>query len=363
MFEVKPVKQALSVILVTTLAVLFVFSSLPLVEANPFSTNPYYPLISISKDGIQYYSNGGALTEDKGLIGQDDRAYFLTQDISGYSIAITCDGIVFDGNNHLINCGGGGLLEYGIAIMYHYNVLVKNVAIVGFNYGVGLLEAANCTINAVTVSKCNHGIHFAQSGDIQVSNSELRNNNYGVDLDLSSCNRLTNNSLVSNQEGIHIFNGQSNEVVGNTINNSNLAVNFEYTSHSLADVLPVNNVFHLNNFINNSQQVCMTEIISVTETENASFSNQWDFNQQGNYWSDYHNEGTYVINQNNTDNYPFTQQVNMNAIALKPTTSLQTASQTSNQPSALTITVAAGSGIIVLAFVLSLLFFRWRQKR
>jgi parallel beta-helix repeat protein len=332
------------------------------VNANPFSTHPYYPLISISKDGIQYYASDGTPTENQNLLRQEGNTYFLTKDISGYCIAITCDNIVFDGNNHKINCGLG-LLEYGVAIKYHYNVLVKNVAIVGFNYGVGLLEAANCTINAVTVNNCNHGVHFAESGDIEVSDSELCNNNYGVDFDLSSCNRLINNSLVSNQEGIHIFNSQSNQVVGNTIKNSNLAVNFEYTSHSLADVLPINNIFYLNNFINNSQQVCMTEIVSVIETENASFSNQWDYNQQGNYWSDHNSKGAYVICQNNIDSYPFTQQINLNLIAIKPTVSLQTTPQTNSPPFSFMATVAAGLGIIVLAFVLSLLFFRCHQKR
>ncbi|XHH09289.1 MAG: NosD domain-containing protein [Candidatus Bathyarchaeia archaeon] len=356
-------KQVLSAIIVSTLVVLFIFSSLSLIEANPFSTHPYYPLISISEEGILYYSSGAVPTESKDLIRQEGNTYFLTEDISGYCIAITCDNIVFDGNNYSINCGGGGLLEYGIAIKYHYNVLVKNVAIVGFNYGVGLLESANCTINAVTVSGCNRGIQFAESGDIQVSNSELCNNNYGVNFDLSSCNRLINNSLLSNQEGIHIFNSQNNKVVGNTIKNSNLAVSFEYTSHSLADVLPINNVFYLNSFINNTQQVCMVEIKSVIETENASFSNDWDFNQQGNYWSDYSNKGPYVINQNNTDNYPFIQQVDMNIILLNPVATLQTASETGSQPSTLTVTVAVGLGIIVSAFVLSLLFFRWRQKK
>ena len=49
--------------------------------------------------------------------------------------------------------------------------------------------------------------------------------------------------------------------------------------------------------------------------QESGVSNFWDNGTQGNYWSDYQGQGTYVIDQNNIDHHPLTQQVNNSSIA------------------------------------------------
>jgi len=90
---------------------------------------------------------------------------------------------------------------------------------------------------------------------------------------------------------------------GNNITNNDYGIEVESSS---------NNFIFLNNFVNNTYQVLTSESI-----------NAWDNGSVGNYWSDYLSKypnatqvdssgvwnTPYVINANNTDNYPLTTPI------------------------------------------------------
>ena len=341
-------RTVLRAVMVSMFVFLFIFPSLVLVRANPFSSHPYFPQISISKDGIQYYSSNGAIAASEGIISHDGNNYYLTKDITGYCI---------DGNNHSINCGNA-LLEYGIAIQYHYNVTVKDVKIHGFNYGIGLLESNDCTISTIIINNSNNGIHLEKSNSNQLSNSDISNNNYGVFIEFSNSNLMLNSLLMSNQNGLYIFNSQNNVVAGNTIENSNLALSFEHAQEaSLSNALPSNNLFDGNNFDNNSQQVSMKEVVNANNKVNASYANDWDYNKQGNYWSDYGKDGVYVIDQNNIDHHPLNKQVDINTTALIPAAPLNV-----DTVSSLATYFIIASMIVAFVIIASLIFFIEHRK-
>jgi subtilase family serine protease len=79
----------------------------------------------------------------------------------------------------------------------------------------------------------------------------------------------------------------------------------------------------------------------------------------GNYWSDYIGQGSYVIDQDNVDNYPLTQQVDINSIAATPTIN-PTPNQNQN-PTSITIAVVIVAVIVIVIPALLLLLRRHRK--
>ncbi len=102
----------------------------------------------------------------------------------------------------------------------------------------------------------------------------------------------------------------------NIIGYSNVGVCFEY--YNLTGSVPSNNLFYLNNFINNSMQISGLFLENAGNTVDASYSNNWSQNQQGNYWDTYLVEcpnvkeinntrignTPYLLDVSNSDNYP-----------------------------------------------------------
>lgn len=80
----------------------------------------------------------------------------------------------------------------------------------------------------------------------------------------------------------------------------------------------------------------------------------WDNGVVGNYWSDYNGNGSYVIDENNIDHHPLTQQVDVNSVA--PTS---TSSATINSFNALAIAIIT----IVIIFALAIFLLLYRRHR
>lgn len=160
--------------------------------------------------------------------------------------------------------------------------------------------------------------------------------NVGIDLLYSSFNNIFGNNITGWAAGIHLEHGSNNIIHVNYIKTDNIygecTISFGWASNNyiycntIIGTLPYrnytyymsfycssNDIFYHNNFLNKTHQ-----IISYSST------NVWDngYPPGGNYWSDYagldlcsgpyQNETgsdgigdtTYVINANNTDNYP-----------------------------------------------------------
>ena len=165
------------------------------------------------------------------------------------------------------------------------------------------------------------------------SNNITDNRVFGVQFaDNFSNSDVSNNNIIGNDVGVDLLNfalinssspyvGTYNTVYGNNLENSKNAL--------------VETAFSYGNFGNG------TNIVS------------WDNGAVGNYWSDYYGNGTYVIDQNNIDHHPLTQQVD---ISVKAPTLTPLSTGISITAPLLFLIVAIVVGIV------SLLLFRRHQK-
>ncbi len=182
-------------------------------------------------------------------------------------------------------------------------------------WGVPFLYSCNNTFidNAID-SNFRYGLGLWYNSDFNLiyNNSIVNNNEDGIISYESNYNQITLNTVIrNNQSGIELFDSDNNEFSGNIISQNRddgIKLNFASTE----------NVFHHNNFINNS-----------LKNARGSSRNIWNYSSYGgNYWSDYtgndnNSDGfgdePYIIQGNDRDNYPYIDQIVLTS-PLKPNT-------------------------------------------
>ena len=161
------------------------------------------------------------------------------------------------------------------------------------------------------------GIYIYNSFGNNISYNLLVNNGHGIWLDCSNSNILAYNNVSNNQCGIGLSNSNGSIIVGNNVFSSEeCGIGLDYSCNNLIvgntissndygiwiSCIGNNTIFH-NNIINNTKQA-----------EPFGLANTWDNGFEGNYWSDYNGtdvapqdgivDTSYIIDINNTDNYP-----------------------------------------------------------
>lgn len=187
------------------------------------------------------------------------------------------------------------------------------------------------------------GLILRWSGPFHV-NGNIVSNNYGFGIQFGEgCNNaiVSNNNVIGNQFGFRLLNyiinpsgiaslGSGNQVFWNNVENNNVSVFIEHSS----------------NFIINKEEGDIgsgTDIVS------------WDNGVVGNYWSDYSGYWSYVIDQNNADNHPFTQPIDITKPAQTPANSAR--------GNSLTSLLFAVTAIVALAIiVVTILLYKRHRK-
>jgi len=120
--------------------------------------------------------------------------------------------------------------------------------------GIQLDHGDNVTIrdNTITANDQEHGIYLILSENIIIYDNLIQSNSRGIYLVSSSNNRIYDNEITGNRYGIYILSSSTN------------------------------NQLYLNDFTSNDIQ----NAYDATET------NSWSYNSQGNYWDDYNNYDT-----------------------------------------------------------------------
>lgn len=225
------------------------FSNITMANFTP--NDVFFPAIIINSNGT--------ISPEMGYIYRTGSDYFLTCDMSNYSLVIQCSNITLDGKGHIIN---GTLsspyetLSVGLSLDHVTNVTVKDLEIAGFNNydAVRIRNCSVCSIVRVKASTVN-----LQGGS---ANSILESTiNWSMDIEGSQDNTITKNVI-----GRLALSGSNNNLV--TENNiTNIIVQF-------CD----SNKYYTNNFLspNNSFQYYFSN--------KESF---WDNGSIGNYWLDY----------------------------------------------------------------------------
>ena len=299
------------------------------IDAN---NTDHYPLMQPwvpYENGAIYIRADGSVDPSGAPIVREGDTYSLTSNITSNS-----DGIMIERNNMILD-GIGYTVEgtnasssRGIDLNGRSNVTIENIGIKGFirygiflNYSFGniisgdkitsrsglflLNSSGNYIVGNNIVNNWENGIYLDySSGGNSIHGNNITDNFWGVDILRSLGNNIAGNNITNNRRGVSLISSSSNTISGNYAANNNYGI---YLSNS-----SVNSVFH-NSFANNT----------VHAYAEAS-ANVWDdgYPSGGNYWSDYMGTDTekgpyqniagsdgigdtaYVIDANNTDNYP-----------------------------------------------------------
>jgi len=302
------------------------------------------PNVGIVKAQNTIYIRADGSIEGTGKIQRNGNTYTVTGDIDG-GVVVEKDGIILDGAGYVVR-GTGVEHSSGISLKVRSNITVSNFRIESFYYGVIMLpnyislgvpdgESSNNMITENTITGCTIGITLFESSNNNIIGNTLKNSTYGIQIVESSYNvidfgynNVSENNITNNINGIWIERSSNNTIFGNTIiNNSDIGIFLNGAGYNniignnitkngrgilVTILISYNNIIHHNNFVNNTDHV---------ETDDSH--DIWDNGFEGNYWSDYNgidNNGdgigdtSYIIDENNQDNYPLMNPVDISLI-------------------------------------------------
>ncbi len=216
---------------------------------------------------------------------------------------------LFESSNNVIS--GNSFVNNGLLVWQTYGNVVSGNLVNGkplvyleevSNYTVQeagqvvLVRCSNIKVENLNLSNASVGVQLSQTNNTLISGNNITNNTCGVYLYGSSNNSIVGNNITNNDYGINLYDSYNITISGNNITNN------DWFGVYLID--SPNNVIYHNNFVDNDKQVCSYNSINV-----------WDngFPSGGNYWGNYNGTDTnrdgigdtsYVIDENNTDNYP-----------------------------------------------------------
>lgn len=253
-------------------------------------------------------------------------------------------------------------------IIYHsslgFAITTNNVHLAGFTitsneqgqgHAVDLADSRGCVIedNLIENNLVGVSVYGSSSGNT-VSGNVLRNNERsielidaaantisdnniigalvsGISLDVSSGNIISGNTisgLVDGMGALMLWKSSQNVISRNLLFGGNPMLMIECSGNTLSENFVIDseygvvvgasssNSIYSNYFINVTQQVLDTESDQISE-------NNWDNDKEGNYWSNYNGadsngdgigDNPYVLYENNQDNYPLMNPVDISEI-------------------------------------------------
>jgi parallel beta-helix repeat protein len=320
----------------------------------------------VKASGTIYIRADGSVEPDTAPISSvDNVTYTFTDNVYG-SVVVERSNIIIDGNRCTLQGPGPEYIVTGFCLYSVSNVTIKDTHITGFYlgvlfnltsynvlfgnkivnnmrgirlseslnnvisennigankwYNIWLLDSSNNSFfaNNITAS-WKYGLYLDHSANNSISGNNITNNWYNVELWHSSNNSISENDLINNGHGIGLYwDSTNNNISKNNVTNNLVGIHLYHSSNSSffrnniannkygTDLLHSsnNNIYH-NNIVGNTYQV---------RTYNSE--NVWDDGHPsgGNYWSDHVCTGNpsdgsqpYIIDENNTDRYPFQDQ-------------------------------------------------------
>jgi parallel beta-helix repeat protein len=236
------------------------------------------------------------------LIGEHKDYTIINANNTSSVCIITTDNVQL--TNLSFRNSGSGTNDAGVNIQANNSRIEK----CGFDHnynGVSISIAKNTQNNIInnnTFYHNYHGIHIKESTQNKIThNTILNNSGYGLFLDFyANNNQINNNTIKTNHIGIRVKTSILNVITSNwLIQNTGEGLHLCCSSHK--------NTIYKNYFINNSVNAL------------DSYSNQWNYRNIGNYWSDYQIQNPSAIDENqdgywdtpylienkeNTDSYP-----------------------------------------------------------
>lgn len=273
--------------------------------------------LSCNAVGIEFCGTCNSTITNNLITGHRWSVEFLNSSknvVCGNIIANDTDGVQLWSSSGNSICGNSMAANYNDGVSLHSssnNTIFSNVIAVNYLFGVyvGAISNGN-TIYGNNITKSVYGVMVSgSSNNNTISGNDMTDNLYGLFLYSSSENMIGENVLEANSfDGVFLESSSNNTVIGNDmVANNHDGVELKNSS---------NNVFYHNNFI-----------ASTAHADDDSMFNAWDngYPAGGNYWSDYNGSDNksgpcqdqpasdgigdvpYIIDSNNTDNYPLMQ--------------------------------------------------------
>ena len=262
--------------------------TLRITKANPILQ--HLPVITIKNDG----------RIDSSLypspISKTGNVFTLKENITGYSIAIQCSNITFDGAGCALD-GQGKLTDNSGIYLEASFVIISNTIISGYGWA---------------------GINITSLGNTIIDNNITGSLNYALYIE-GRYNNITGNTLFSDNCDVWLANSASNNtLVGNNLTSTTIIGNyntfyrneFHNNLENAVNIYGGHNSFYSNNFMNNLGR----NVWVWQDSPNApAQQNTFDNGSLGNYWSNYNGmdadyngigDTPYIIAGNTTDRYP-----------------------------------------------------------
>jgi parallel beta-helix repeat protein len=270
--------------------------------------------ITLNGQGIELYSSS-----NNNVISGNN---VTTNEGAGIALDFSCENNTIVGNNATNNYDGIVLYssannvvigndvtnsEGGISLQDSVNDIVSGNNVANNTYGIDLWNSSSSIIygNNITTNH-DYGIYVSESSYGTIARNNITESEMcGIDFYISSNINLSGNNVSNDHLGIYFFHSSNNTITGN-----NVAANNQYGIYLYSSS---NNTMYHNSIENNANQVY-----------SSNLSNAWDdgYPSGGNYWSDYHGtdlhrgnyqnitgsdgigDTPYIIDANNTDNFP-----------------------------------------------------------
>ncbi|MEM4743447.1 MAG: NosD domain-containing protein [Ignisphaera sp.] len=124
--------------------------------------------------------------------GQNYSIYKLLKNLDNIAISITGSGIIFDGQNHVIN--GNNYRNHSISIKSASNIVIGNITVKNFNTGIYIDQASNIDIRYCSLENNDVGISIGPGiGNVRIFNNNINNNRIGIKINHSSVTLCLNN--------------------------------------------------------------------------------------------------------------------------------------------------------------------------
>jgi len=224
-------------------------------------------------------------------------------------------------NNNIVNNSEGIRPQRNDLLILGNNITKNQGGITGYNIENVIIAGNNITENG-------YGINIGICRNITVSENQISGNTGGLNLYYYGPHFVYSNNITNNSWGIRFAEGCSNATVyGNNITQNDVGVVLlNFPNGGDVVVSGVGNTVFGNLFIDNTKQVIQDEINYGTIPDTWSMGTDivsWDNSSIGNYWDDYSGldengdgigDTPYIIDENNQDNCPLVNPVDLDTI-------------------------------------------------
>jgi len=255
-------------------------------------------------DGLAVSSQGNTVVDN--MVNGKPLVYL--ENVSDYTVEEAGQVILVNCNHIAVENLTLSHIDVGIELWQTNNTKISgNNITTSSYYGIRLVSSSNNSVSGNSIAESSYyGIRLYSSSNNSVSGNSISNDNLGIYLyDSSNNNSIRGNNVTANNYGFWLDSSSNNSISGNIIKNNVFGIRLDSS---------FSNKIYQNDFLKNEQQTLLS----------ASFYNTWDngYPSGGNYWSDYTDvdlysgpyqnetgsdgigDTPYMINGNNTDNYP-----------------------------------------------------------